>query len=225
MKAMKTGKPPRKLRVPVTDALPEADVTREQPVAQQRQTHAVRHMQIVDAALRLIAERGVAALTVNTLAAELGLTGGALYRHFASTEDILEAVAQHVVVLVQTTFPEDTLPALAWLDEFVRRRTHVLAGHKGLVSLLLCEQLAQALPDKAARRLRSLIRRTFQALCATLLRGQHDGSIRNDVSADHLAFLCMGVVQMTVLGQIGLVFGKAVPVQDAYGALRRLLVF
>ncbi len=48
-----------------------------------RRSHEERRVEIADAALRLIATEGIASLTVATLANELGLTGGALYRHFS----------------------------------------------------------------------------------------------------------------------------------------------
>jgi AcrR family transcriptional regulator len=47
---------------------------------------------IVDAAAALFAERGFAAVGVQEIGERVGITGGAIYRHFSSKESVLEAV-------------------------------------------------------------------------------------------------------------------------------------
>jgi AcrR family transcriptional regulator len=48
---------------------------------------------IVAAACELFAERGFAPARVNEIADRVGITGGAIYRHFADKEALLEATA------------------------------------------------------------------------------------------------------------------------------------
>ncbi|WP_404815790.1 TetR/AcrR family transcriptional regulator [Streptomyces thermolineatus] len=52
---------------------------------------------IVDAALAVVDAEGLSALSTRRLAAELGVSGPSLYNHFASKDDILDAVADRVV--------------------------------------------------------------------------------------------------------------------------------
>jgi AcrR family transcriptional regulator len=52
-----------------------------------------RKATIVAAACELFAERGFAPASVNEIADRVGITGGAIYRHFAGKEALLEAVA------------------------------------------------------------------------------------------------------------------------------------
>ena len=47
---------------------------------------------MTDAALHIIATRGIAALTTRSLADEVGLTSGAIFKHFQSLDVLLEAV-------------------------------------------------------------------------------------------------------------------------------------
>ena len=65
-----------------------------------RQTTAKR-TEIADAALRIIGERGITALTMASLAEELGVSPGAPFRHFSSRNEILEEVAHRVVELMR----------------------------------------------------------------------------------------------------------------------------
>jgi AcrR family transcriptional regulator len=52
-----------------------------------------RKAMIVAAACELFAERGFAAVGIKEIADRVGITGGAIYRHFADKEALLEAVA------------------------------------------------------------------------------------------------------------------------------------
>jgi AcrR family transcriptional regulator len=51
---------------------------------------------IVDAALRIVDAEGVAGLSMRKLAADLGVRGPSLYHHFASKDEILEAIVEQI---------------------------------------------------------------------------------------------------------------------------------
>jgi AcrR family transcriptional regulator len=58
-------------------------------VTQRSRMKAERRRQLVDAASRLFAERGFLAVSMEDLAAEAGVSGPAVYRHFDSKEALL----------------------------------------------------------------------------------------------------------------------------------------
>jgi AcrR family transcriptional regulator len=58
-------------------------------VTRRTQMKAERRQQLVGAATRLFAERGFRAVSMEDLAAEAGVSGPAVYRHFASKEALL----------------------------------------------------------------------------------------------------------------------------------------
>src|SRR5580698_3725148 len=58
-------------------------------VTRRSQMKAERRQQLVRAASRLFAERGFRAVSMEDLAAEAGVSGPAVYRHFASKEALL----------------------------------------------------------------------------------------------------------------------------------------
>ncbi|MCH7523142.1 MAG: helix-turn-helix transcriptional regulator [Chloroflexi bacterium] len=47
---------------------------------------------ILDAAMKMIVQKGVHGATIEEIATEAGLSAGAIYRYFASKEDVLRAV-------------------------------------------------------------------------------------------------------------------------------------
>lgn len=168
-----------------------------------RKPTAERRTEIADAALRIIGTRGVSALTVSSLATELGLSGGALYRHFSSTEAILEAVAGRAEELLEASMPSSDLPPLVWLQRFAESRTATVGGHVGLARVLLSDDLALLLPAPAVERLGAAVQRTRTAITRALSEGQARGEIRDDVAAAQLAPIVMGTLQMIAMHRSG----------------------
>jgi TetR/AcrR family tetracycline transcriptional repressor len=71
--------------------------------------HAPLHRaEIVDAAMQLLDDEGLGALTMRRLGSELGVEGMALYRHFPNKEALVDAVAAHLFDLVELPDPETT---------------------------------------------------------------------------------------------------------------------
>lgn len=163
-------------------------------IAPTRQTTAKR-TEIADAALRIIGERGITALTMASLAAELGVSPGAPFRHFASRDEILEEVAHRVVELIGAAFPDLALPPLERLSKLFLARTEVLGQHTGCGRLIFSDQFAKALPAKAAATIRGLVRQTRAYLLAILKEASEAGAIRTDLAPDDLLIPVIGTLQ------------------------------
>ncbi len=192
-------------------------------MAQPRRSHEERREEIADAALRIIATRGLTNLKVSALAKELGVTGGALYRHYPSTDAILDAVAARAAELLDGTFPDPSLPPLEWLERFVLSRAETVSGHAGLSRLLLSEQVAMAMPESALEHLRDAVRKTFVSVEQAIRRGQEQGAIRSDLASVQLAPIVMGTIQMLALTQAGGLLRQIIPPAVAWTTLRALL--
>lgn len=182
-----------------------------------------RREEIADAALRIIATRGIAALTVSALATEIGLTGGALYRHFESTDEILVAVAARAVELVDRNLPPESLEPLAWLEQFIDSRSKTVGGHPGLARLLVSDQLAMALPPAALEHVQGAARRSFASIGRALRRGQEQGVIRDDIEAADLTPIVAGTAQFLALALAGAPQTKFLSPARAWPTLRALL--
>jgi AcrR family transcriptional regulator len=71
---------------------------------------------IRNAAMRLIAERGVAGVTVRDIAAEGGVSAALVIHHFKSKEGLKDAVDRHVLAFVEQMFAMLAEVAVADLD-------------------------------------------------------------------------------------------------------------
>ncbi|MFF7196411.1 TetR/AcrR family transcriptional regulator [Streptomyces sp. NPDC008079] len=91
---------------------------------------------IVAAALALIDEEGLAALSTRRLAAELGVSGPSLYNHFATKEAILDAAADTVVTQVDLSMFGDGRDWRQALLDWGRSYRAALTDHPHIVPFL-----------------------------------------------------------------------------------------
>ena len=77
---------------------------------------AAREQAIIDAVNRLLAEKGFDAMTVDEVAAAVGIAKASLYKHFPSKEDLAAAAMSHLMAQAQG-FLEGLDPARSALDK------------------------------------------------------------------------------------------------------------
>ena len=167
-----------------------------------RKPTAVRREEIARAVLRIIGERGLTSLTTANLAAEVGLTSGALFRHFASQDEILREATRHAVARIEATFPDESLSPVDRVLALARNRVSVLGADAGLAWFLRSEQALLALPQDAARMLRDLLNRSRRYLLAAIREGAADGSMRDDIDPEVLLVPVLGTIH-TLIGMSG----------------------
>jgi AcrR family transcriptional regulator len=90
---------------------------------------------IVATAMRLIDSEGLEALSIRRLATELGVRGPSLYNHFATKDEILDAVADAITEQVDTSFFTDLDWRLA-LRRWGHSYRDALAAHPNIVPYL-----------------------------------------------------------------------------------------
>lgn len=164
-----------------------------------RRASEVRQVELTDAALRIIATKGIAALTTRSLAAEVGLSTGAIFRHFASLEALLDAVVARVEAVLESTYPSPALPPVERLERFVEARSTAVGNQLGILRLVLSEQFLLALPKGGSARLSACVEKTRAFVRACVREGQDAGELRADLPAETLTPIVMGTVQMLAL--------------------------
>lgn len=185
-----------------------------------------RRAEIADTALTLAGTSGLSGLTMASLAAEIGLTSGALFRHFDSREAILLEAVRRAAVRVNETFPSSEDPPLDRLLALARNRVRLLRRNPGDTWLLRSAEALLALPDEAVAELRDLVQRSRRFLLRAMTAGQLAGTIRDDIPPNLLLPVVTGTIH-TLAGPPGaasLDRGPRLPaVEPALEALRTLL--
>lgn len=167
-----------------------------------RKSSAERREEIARAVLHIIGRRGLTSLTMSTLAAQIGVTSGALFRHFKTRDDILREVVRHGVAKIDRTFPDKSLPPLERLFTLARNRIRLLGPDPGLAWLLRSEQAYLTLPQDAVNELRDVARRSRRFLLKAIRDGAADGSIRSDIPPEVLLVPIIGTIH-TLIGTPG----------------------
>lgn len=67
--------------------------------------------EIILASVRLFSEKGFDAVSTGEIAAKLGITKGALYRHFASKQEIFDSIIEKMFELDEERANENNVPA------------------------------------------------------------------------------------------------------------------
>lgn len=160
----------------------------------------VRQLQIIRAARQIITTRGMEHLTIEAIAEEVGLTEGAIYRHFESKQEILLALLQEIEDLLFERLQEAqegiTSP-LEKLEGILKTHLSHVEQRGGVSFIVIAEALRFGDPEVRAR-VAKLLDRYAASIKGILQQGVEAGEIRGDMDLDTAAQLFFGVIQGAV---------------------------
>ena len=165
-----------------------------QPHATSRKPTGVRRTEIADAALRVIAAQGARHFTARALAQEVGISDGAVFRHFATMEEIVAAAVERIeTALFSAPLPEHADP-IERLGAFFHARVAALTAHPHLARLLFSDHLAQLGGPEQARRVEGFKARTQRFIAACLAEARERGMLAEGVGPRECAVIVQGAV-------------------------------
>lgn len=159
-----------------------------------------RQQQIVDVAIKLIAEGGIQQLTMNNIAQQIGISEPALYRHFINKKEILltiltqfkrrsefQAKQAHFfetsgIILLETIF-------LEYINQFTKTPE--------LASVIFAEEAFQGEEEVLAEML-SIMTLVRDTITEVVGRAQSRGEIRSDIPDRYLALMFLGALRLLV---------------------------
>lgn len=175
-----------------------------------------RQKAIIDAATRLLSERGIQELTLKNLAARVGVSEPALYRHFASKSDILKGVLDlfedeiHAAILPSMENPVHPADAEsgdekdlhvgdrdagAILAHFVSGIAAVLVHRPELAALLFSEEVFWSERELSGR-MHALMTRTRNVVSSLVARGMESGEFRQDIDPVAISTSLIGGIRL-----------------------------
>lgn len=182
-----------------------------------------RRAATVEAVIELAAEQNPAEITTTAIADRMGLTQGALFRHFPTKDAILEAamswVSERLMARVDRAAQDATSP-LAALEAMFLAHIDFVAKHPGVPRMLfgelqrfgktLAKTMAQTLIQQYGGRLRRLLE-----------DGKAVGELDPNLDIDAAAVLFIGMIQGLVMqsliaGKVGQIRRAAPGVFEVY---------
>jgi AcrR family transcriptional regulator len=164
-------------------------------------TNTVRREQIAQAALDLVATQGMRGMNMAALARRVGLVPSAIYRHFGSKEEVLDAVVDtlrqrllHNVRIVT----EEAKDPLEQLRRLMALHVRLILEHHSLPRMLFSGEIYAGHPERKAKLL-ATIRSYIGEVAAIIRKGREDQRIRSEVNPDTAALLFLGVIQPSAI--------------------------
>ena len=153
-----------------------------------------RQAEIVDAALKLIAEQGIQHLTIRNLSTAIGVTEAALYRHFPGKTEIIQAMVSR--------FEEDVddigeLRGWAAIEAALVRRTELVLAKPDLARVVFAEELFKDSPE-IEQILHGMMQRHYKIMEQHFQEAVEDGAIRADIPMDTLFRLILGPLRLLI---------------------------
>lgn len=160
-----------------------------------------RRAATVEAVVELAARHNPSEITTTAIARHMGVTQGALFKHFPTKEAILEAVMDWVAGRLLARIDEAASAAaspLAALEAIFMAHVRFVVEHPGVPRMLFGE-LQRAEMTAPKRIAQALIRRYGERLRRLIDEGKSAGELARDVDTAAAATLLVGTVQGLVM--------------------------
>lgn len=182
-----------------------------------------RRLATVETVIALAGSSDPGDITTTAIAAEMGLTQGALFRHFPTKESIIEAViewvVEHLMARVDTAAGSEGAP-LAALEAVFLAHIDFVARHPG-VPRIVFGQLQRAGPTVPKAMVQTMLRRYGQRVAALLTDARDRGEVDAALDVDAATTLFIGTIQGLVMqslmhGDVGRILSDAPRVFQIY---------
>jgi AcrR family transcriptional regulator len=159
-----------------------------------------RQQQIADAALEIISTQGIQNLTIKTLSEKIGVTEGAIYRHYTGKAEILGAIADFFkdssTEILNKLLASDA-SGLQQLKIFFLGRIKQFYDSPGLTMVMFSENIFKAAPV-VEKRSRETIHSHQELLVKSIKQGQQNGEIVANIAPPHLFMIVIGALRLLV---------------------------
>ena len=199
-------------------------LTRPTPTKRTRLPASERREEVVAAVIELAREHGPEGITTQAIAARIGVTHGALFRHFPDKAAMWIAVFDWVQTelgrVVGAAFTAGGEP-LAILERVFHAHVDFVARHPG-VPRILFHELQRPADSAFHARVRQMVSSYRQRLCALLIVAKERGQLPPTLDEEAAAVLFIGTVQGLVVQN--LLFNGQTGMQDSARRLFPLLL-
>ena len=160
-----------------------------------------RQVEIVAAALRLSRDRSPALITTGDIASAVGVTQGAVFKHFPTKKAIWVAAMAWVreqLLAALTQAARVTSTPLASLEAVFGAHVAFVASHPG-VPRLIFHELQQPTDSAVKQEVRALLQAYRKLLMSLLGAAAQRGQVAADLDREAAATLFVGIVQGLVM--------------------------
>ncbi|MCB1558688.1 MAG: TetR/AcrR family transcriptional regulator [Alphaproteobacteria bacterium] len=155
----------------------------------------------IETVIELAGQQNPSEITTAAIAKHMGVTQGALFRHYATKDDLWQAVMEWVSIRLLDRLDEAARGASSPIESMKAMfLSHIefVADHPGVPRMMFGElQHSESTPAK--RMAQTLIKNYRERLCAVIEEGKKCGEVSPSLDAEAAAVLFIGMVQGLVM--------------------------
>ncbi len=159
-----------------------------------------RQDEIIKTAFELIANKGVQKLTIKNLAAEIGISEPAIYRHFSSKREILEQIVEGFINMRNETWREALVlgkTAKESIFYFFELQAKKIEAFPSFSIALFPEEVFRN-DEELLKQVQELIETTIENIKNIINRGIKNKEISKNVHEETICFMLIGGFRMLV---------------------------
>lgn len=160
-----------------------------------------RQLEIIEAAGKLLTVSGVSGLTIKNLAKEMGFSEAALYRHFASKEEIIVALLQYLAANMEERLSAVLKPGDAPAEKFRKlfdSHLDFFKKYPHFVVAVFSDGLMEE-SDAINNAISQIMSVNIRYLLPIIAEGQQKGIFTQAVNTEELVGIVMGSFRLQIL--------------------------
>lgn len=164
------------------------------------QEYSERQLQIIEKAIELIAEKSIQELTIKNLSKKLGVTDGAIYRHFDSKTEIMLGILRVFQSRAKFCMEQSCtskIPALEKIQTIFQNNFEYFVKFPSVTAVIFSESIFQN-DSLLTQEVHQLLAMHEKALSCALQQGQANGEICTLIPEKDLIRIIIGAMRYTV---------------------------
>ena len=186
-----------------------------------------RQKEIMETAMRLIAEKGIQKCTIKNVSRHIGISEPAIYRHFESKMDILLGILscfkQHTKATSERIRSSEST-AIKQIESIFFGHVHQFTADPTMAAVIFSEEIFQN-DRRLSEEVFSIMKLSQDTMLEIIEKGQSNGEIRSDIPKEQLALILMGALRLMVTKWrlSGFSFDLEKEGTDLWNALRKII--
>ena len=186
-----------------------------------------RQQQIIEIAIKLIADKGIQNLTTKNLAKEIGISEPALYRHFSNKLEILKAVITNFQIKMQPALEKlnKSVNSLNKIEKFILEHLKIISQNPDFAKVIFSEANFQN-EENLILKMNNIMNKSHKVLETIVQSGQKNDEIRSDVSSLSIVRMIIGSMRLLVTqwSMSGMIFNLETEGKQFCEDLKKIIV-
>lgn len=170
-------------------------------MAEQKLSTEIRRQQIIQAALKIVSQKGVSSFTTSEIAKEVGISEATIFRHFDRKEEILEDavlfIRNSLLEKVRNIFCENLRPQEK-IKKMLMFHLSFLEEQEGMPKIIFSEQLYLS-NDKIKAIMQSTMQEYGAMIKETIQQGIEQGLFKRDIDVEIASRAYIGLIHVSVM--------------------------